>query len=77
MGSDLKGVVVSAVEPGSAAEDAGLHRGDVIQEVNREPVKDLAAYRKALKGAAKGKSVLFLVRRGENTIFVALKPGND
>ena len=49
-------------------------RGDVILEVNREPVKDLATYRKALKGASKGKSVLFLVRRGDNTIFIAMKP---
>lgn len=72
--SDLKGVVISAVESGSAADDAGLHRGDVILEVNRESVKDLASYRKALKATAKGKSVLFLVRRGDNTIFVALKP---
>jgi serine protease Do len=77
LSSDIKGVVVSGVESGSAAEDAGLRRGDVIQEVNREPVKDLAAYRKAVKSAAKGKSVLFLVRRGENTIFVALKPSGD
>ena len=72
--TDTKGVVVSGIESGSAADDAGLHRGDVILEVNREPVKDLASYRKALKGMAKGKSVLFLVRRGENTIFLALKP---
>jgi serine protease Do len=77
LSGDLKGVVVSGVESGSAAEDAGLRRGDVIQEVNRAPVKNLAGYRKALAGAAKGKSVLFLVRRGENTIFVALKPSND
>jgi S1-C subfamily serine protease len=60
------------VESGSSAEDAGLRRGDVILEVNREQVKDLPSYRKALK-ASKGKSVLFLVRRGDNTIFLALK----
>jgi serine protease Do len=74
IGGDAKGVVVSGVDPGSAADDAGLRRGDVIMEVNREPVKDLASYRKAIKGAGKGKSVLFLVRRGENTIFIAVKP---
>jgi serine protease Do len=77
LSNDLKGVVVSGVEQGSAADDAGLRRGDVILEVNREPVKDIGAYRKALKGTAKGKSVLFLVRRGENTIFVALKPSSE
>jgi len=74
LSNDIKGVVVSGVEPGSSAEDAGLRRGDVILEVNREQVKDLASYRKALKGAGKGKSVLFLVRRGDNTVFLALKP---
>jgi len=77
IGNDVKGVVISGVESGSSAEDAGLRRGDVILEVNREPVKDLAAYRKAIKGATKGKSVLFLVRRGDNTIFVALKPSSE
>jgi serine protease Do len=71
---DTKGVVVTGVEPGSAADDAGLRRGDVIVEVDREPVGSLAAYRKALQGAKDKKSVLFLVRRGDNTIFLALKP---
>jgi serine protease Do len=74
MPSDSKGVVVSGVQQGSSADEAGIHRGDVILEVNREAVKDLAGYRKAMKNAPKGKSVLLLVRRGENTIFMALKP---
>jgi serine protease Do len=74
LSGDVKGVVVAAVESGSAADDAGLRRGDVILEVNREPVKDVAGYRKALKGIEKGKSVLFLVKRGDSTIFMALKP---
>jgi serine protease Do len=69
-----QGVVVARVDPGSAADDAGIQRGDVILEVNRETVEGLADYRKALKNVGKGKSVLFLVRRGTNTIFLALKP---
>ena len=56
------------------ADEAGLRRGDVIVEVNRERVGDLASYRKALRASGKGKTVLLLVRRGENTIFVAMKP---
>jgi len=72
----LKGVVVTQVEPGSPAAEAGLRRGDVILEVNRQAVKDVAVYRKALKASGKGKSVLFLVRRGDNTIFLAVKPGS-
>jgi len=70
----LKGVVVTQVDPGGPAADAGLRRGDVILEVNRAPVKDVGAYNKAVRAAGKGKSVLFLVRRGDNTIFLAVKP---
>ena len=65
---------MTAVEPGSPAEDAGLRRGDVILEVNRQAVEDADGYRKALRESEKGKNVLFLVRRGDNTIFLALKP---
>jgi serine protease Do len=71
---DVKGVVVTAVESGSPAEDAGLRRGDIILEVNRQTVEDVDDYRKALRAGEKGKNVLFLVRRGENTIFLAVKP---
>ena len=70
----VKGVVVTQVEPGGPAAEAGLRRGDVILEVNRKPVKNAAAYQKAVRELGKGKSLLFLVRRGDNTIFLALKP---
>ena len=70
----MKGVVVTQVESGAPAAEAGIRRGDVILEVNRAPVKDVAAYTKAVREAGKGKSLLFLVRRGDNTIFLAVKP---
>jgi serine protease Do len=70
----LKGVVVTQVEPGGPAAEAGLRRGDVILEVNRKAVKNSQAYQKAVRETGKGKSLLFLVRRGDNTIFLALKP---
>ena len=72
--SGTKGVVVAEIEPGSVAEDAGLRRGDVVIEVNQEPVDSVSAYRTALKKAKGKKSILFLVRRGQNTVFLALKP---
>jgi serine protease Do len=71
--SATKGVVVSAITPGSAADDSQLRRGDVILEVNRKAVKDAAALRAAVKSTEKGKSLLLLVKRGESTIFLALK----
>jgi serine protease Do len=61
------------VKPGSAAEEAGLRSGDVVVEINREAVKSLADYNREIARNDKGKSVLFLVRRGQSNLFLALK----
>ena len=70
----VEGVVVAAVEPASAADEAGIRRGDIIIEVDRKAVRSVEDYKKAVAGARKGRGVLFLVRRGESTLFLALKP---
>jgi len=69
-----EGVVVTAIEPGSAADEAGIRRGDVIVEVDRKLIRNLDEYKKAVAAIRKGRGVLFLVRRGDNTLFLALKP---
>ena len=71
-----KGVIVQDVKPGSFAEDVNLGRGDVIFEVNKQPVNsedDLARIESSLKS---GQDVVFLVRprgstRQDGTIFDA------
>ena len=68
-----EGLVVASVKPGSVADDAGLRAGDVITQVNRRPVKNLADYNREMSRNEKSKSVLFLVRRGESSVFLALK----
>ena len=68
-----EGLVVASVKPGSAADEAGLRSGDVITQVNRRPVKNLADYNREISRSEKGKSMLFLVRRGESSVFLALK----
>jgi serine protease Do len=68
------GIVVAAVEPGSAADEAGIRRGDVIVEIDRKPIRNLEEYKKSIATVRKGKGVLFLVRRGESTLFLALRP---
>jgi serine protease Do len=68
-----QGVVVTAVQRGSPADEAGLRRGDVILEIDRKPVRNLSDYRNAVNGLKKGESALCLVQRGQNTSFVALK----
>jgi len=68
------GVVISSVQPGSRADEAGLRARDVILEVNRETVKDVGSYQQAMNAGGKGKIVLILVKRGDSTIYFALKP---
>ncbi len=68
-----EGVVITMVEPGSPAEEAGLRRRDVILEIDRKSIRKLSDYQKAITKIKKGKGILFLVRRGETTLFLALK----
>jgi serine protease Do len=68
-----EGLVITEVKPGSAADDAGLREGDVITEVNRRPVKTLGDYNREMARSNKGQSILFLVRRGDSSVFLALK----
>jgi serine protease Do len=67
------GVVVRAVKSGSSADEAGVQPGDVIVEVNRKPVKSVEAFKTAVGGAKDGESLLLLIKRGETTVFLAVK----
>ncbi|HZS11428.1 MAG TPA: PDZ domain-containing protein, partial [Nitrospirales bacterium] len=68
------GVLVNHVEGGSPAESAGLQRGDVIQEVNREPVKSLEDYQRVSAKIKKDEMVVLLLSRQGNNLFVAVNP---
>jgi serine protease Do len=67
------GVVITGVEPQSAAAQAGLQRGDVILEVDRQKISNAAELRKTLDQAKPGANLLFLIQRGGNSVFLALK----
>jgi len=67
--SESKGVVVTDISPSSPVAETGLRRGDVIQEVNHQPVKNVAEFEQAMKKA--GKDSLLLVNRRGNTLFLA------
>jgi serine protease Do len=64
------GVVITNVNPSSAAADAGLRRGDVIQEVNRKPVHNTSDFESAMRNSKD--QTLLLVNRQGNTIYVAV-----
>jgi serine protease Do len=67
---ETTGVVVTEVEPGSPGDEAGLRRGDIVLEVNQQPIDGVAAFRKAIGERDKA---LLLVRRADATLFVAVK----
>ncbi len=73
--SESKGVVVTNVDEGSLADEAGLRRGDVILEVNQKKIQSLQDYRAALGRVGEPDSLLLLVRRGNNVLYMALKMG--
>jgi serine protease Do len=69
---DERGVIVRDVEADSPAAEAGIRAGDVIVEVNRQPIHNAAEMRRQIDRQAKGTSVLMLVHRGAGSLFVAV-----
>ncbi len=67
------GVVVTNVDPNSTAADAGLGRGDVIQEVNHNPVASVEQFRAAIRTAGT-MPVLLLVNRAGVTRYAVIQP---
>jgi serine protease Do len=65
----ITGVVVTDISPSSPLATSGLRRGDVIQEVNHQPVKNVSQLEEAVRKA--GKDPLLLVNRHGTTLFVA------
>ncbi len=68
------GVVITRVEPGSPASEAGLQTGDVILQVNRGQVKDAQDFIQKAEKAKDQESVLLLIQRGQNNLFAAVRP---
>ena len=69
------GVLVTRVDPDGNAADAGIRQGDLIQEVNRRPVRNLAEFNAAVVQSG-ARPALVLVRRGERIIYVTLRTGS-
>lgn len=67
-----RGVLVARVQPGSPADLAGIHQGDVILGINRQPVNSVQEAKEAISKANDKDSLLLLVKRDEGTFFAAL-----
>jgi serine protease Do len=70
---ERSGVVVTEVETGGSAEEAGVRPGDLVKEVNRKQVRSLADYQSALGKLRKGAPLLLLLKRGNQTLYASLE----
>jgi serine protease Do len=66
-----EGVVIFSVEDDSAAAEAGLQRGDVIREVNRQRVRNVQDFERATRDVKEGDRVTVLLQRGPQSLYVA------
>lgn len=69
-----EGIVVTGVEPGSPAANAGIQPGDLIESVNRQSISSVDDFEKMISRVKEDK-VLLLVRRGEYSRFVVVPLG--
>ena len=70
--AQTKGVVVEQVEDGGRAQNAGITAGDVIVEVDRQPIAGVDALQQALKRHPTNTPVLLLVQREGRAIYVTV-----
>ncbi len=69
---EKSGVIVSDIESEGPAAEAGIRRGDLIKEINKQPIESLDDYNNAMTSLKDEKSFLALIKRGENTIYVVV-----
>ncbi len=68
-----KGVVIVKVEPYSSAEESGLKKGDVIQEINKKRIKNLDGFNKIVHNIRSGNTALLFINRSGNKFYITLK----
>jgi serine protease Do len=69
---DEEGVVITEIKEDSPAARVGLSPGDVVKEINRDPIKDLDDFKAAMQKVEVGDVVLLRVRHGVWTMFVTV-----
>src|SRR5687768_9023243 len=70
--ADDQGLVVTRVDPASSAATAGIRQGDLIQEVNRQPVRSIVGFTTAMR-ASGSRPALILIKRRNNVIYLTLR----
>lgn len=70
----VKGVIITAIESDSPAQEYGLKPGDVIMEINKKQTKNTKDFNKAAGDIKKGEGALILVYREGMTLFITISP---
>ncbi|HUV77397.1 MAG TPA: DegQ family serine endoprotease [Desulfobacterales bacterium] len=70
--SETSGLIIVNVENNSPAAEADLRSGDIILEVDRTPVRSIAAFNRKIRQYKKGNTILFLINRDGSTRFLTL-----
>ena len=70
---DTKGLLVTAADPDGPAAAEGISKGDVIMEINKQPVSTFEDVQKSLDKAGDKPSLLLVAREGQ-TVFVTVEP---
>lgn len=70
--ADDQGLVVTQVDPSGSAATAGIRQGDLIQEVNRQPVRTIAEFSSAIQQSG-SRPALVLVKRRNAVVYLTLR----
>jgi serine protease Do len=70
-----EGVIVRRVEDGSPAAEAGVQRGDVIREINRQRVRTVGDWERLTRDVKDGDRITMLLQRGQYSQYVAFTVG--
>jgi serine protease Do len=70
---DRRGVIVTDIQRGSPAENADLRAGDIIAEINKNPVRNVADFKEIMKKASLKDGIVMLVKRENVTFYGVMK----
>ena len=71
--SETKGLLVTDVEPESNANEAGIRKGDIIVEADKQSVDNISEFQKIIQSSKKKSTILLLINRDDHPLFVAVE----